>query len=354
MALLQTPNFLGADVYAPVFQISIEGIPMPPAILMSIMHVSVKQVTNDPSSFSLQISDPDFTLIDGTEMLLAEGKRLEIFMGYANSTKKLITGEITALGADLDENGGLSIQVDGFDALHNATRGTQFREFGVDQTDDQIVAVIAREMKLNADVTATVPRQVPKIQNHVSNMKFLKEIADTNGFSFWTEGSSLFFKPRRVGPQVIVARGKNLLSFSTHLSTAGHVGAVEVRGWDASRKESISARAMIDNAPEYMKKLSLTGLPQIKGNSAERVIYADGRVKSKAEAQTLADAELTKQRRNLLTADGSSIGNADIQPGSTLSLDNMGRFSGSYVVNTAKHDISQSGYRTTFELSQFL
>jgi phage protein D len=357
MELTQAPNFLGHDNYVPAFQISVEGSSMPPAILKSIMQISIKQVINAPSSFSLQVNDPDFRLIDTADMLLAEGKRLEIFMGYAGNTKKLIEGEITALGAEFDETGGLSIQVEGFDALHAATRGTQFREFRPEQTDSQIVADIARELKLNAKTGSTVARQDHRIQNHVSNLEFLSELAEANGFSFWVEENTLFFQPRREGSQVIVARGKNLLSFSTRLSTAGHVPAVEVRGWDVSRKEPISARALIDQAPEYNAKLSLTGLLQIKGQSSktpERVIYADGRIKSVAEAKARADAEINKQRRNLLTADGSSIGNTDIQPGSALILSNMGRFSGNYIVNAARHDISQSGYRTSFELSQYL
>lgn len=357
MALMQTFNLVGTDVFAPAFQVFIEGLPLPPAILKSVMQVSINQVTNGPSSFSLQINDPDFKLINAADMLLAEGKRLEIFVGYTGSTKKLIEGEITALGAELDESGGLSIQVEGFDALHRATRGTQFREFRPDQTDGQIVAEIARELKLNAKVGLTVTRQAHRIQNHVSNFAFINELADSNGFSFWVEKNTLFFQARREGSQVIVSRGKNLLSFSTRLTTAGHVQAVEVRGWDVSRKEPVSARALINQAPEYNAKLSLTGLLQIKGQSSkssERVIFTDGSVKSAAEAKARADAEITKQRRNLLTADGSSIGNVDIQPGSTVLLNNMGRFSGSYVVNSARHAISESGYRTTFEMSQYL
>lgn len=357
MELLQIQNFPGADIYVPAFQVSIEGIPLPASILKAIMRLSVNQVTNAPSSFRFQVNDPDFTLIGVTGTLLAEGKRLEIFMGYAGKTKKLIVGEITAISAELDESGGLSIYVEGFDALHNATRGTHYREFRQDQLDSQIVADIARDLKLNPSVSPTGPKQGSKIQNHVSDLEFLEVLAKANDFSFWVEGNSLFFKRRREGPEVGISRGKNLLSFSTRLSTAGHVQAVEVRGWDVSRKEPFTARALIEQAPEYNAKLSPTGTLQIKGESStisERVIYADGRVKSVAEAQTSADAELAKQRRNLLTAEGSSIGNTDIQPGSTLILSNMGRFNGNYVVKTARHDISQNGYRTSFELSQYL
>jgi phage protein D len=73
-----------------------------------------------------------------------------------------------------------------------------------------------------------------------------------------------------------------------------------------------------------------------------------------AEAQTLAHAELGKQQRNLLTAEGSTIGNPAIRVGTILTLENMGRFSGQYVVETARHDIGQAGYRTGFEMRQDL
>jgi len=358
MALLETQNTFGTDIFLPVFQVSIEGQPQSLSVMRSIMDISVNQVTNAPSSFSMQINDPDFTLIEGSEALLTEGKHLEISMGYAGNTKKMIEGEISAIKADLDESGGLTLVVQGFDALHRASRGTKFRELIQGKDDSQIIYEIAKDLQLGASVDQTVMRQQSRHQIHTSDLAFLTALAENNGFSFWVADHSLFFKLRREGSMVMVSRGNNLMSFSARLSTAGQVQIVEVIGYDPSTKKLISASASIDQAFEYQQQLTQDALQQIKGQTdkpSKRVIYAERGINSVAEAQERADAELAKQRHNLFTAQGSCIGNTEIQPGSIMTIQGMGnRFSHDYVVKTAQHDINHNGYKTSFELSQYL
>jgi len=359
MALLDTLNIFDTDVFVPVFQVWIEGKPQPPKVLSSIMQISVNQLTNAPSSFSMQINDHDFSMIDGNNALLTEGKHLEIYMGYDPAkTKKMIDGEISAISADLDEGGGLTIQVQGFDALHRASRGTKFRELEQGKDDSQIVYEIAKDLQLGATVSPAVMRQQPRHQIHTSNLECLTALAESNGFSFWVENKCLFFQTHREGPRAVVERGKNLLSFSIRASTAGQVQIMEVIGYDPSTKKLISYSTSIDQAFEYQQKLPQDARQQIKGQEntpSKRVIYAEGGINSVAEAQERADAELIKQRRNLFTTHGSCIGNTEIKPGSPMTVIGMGsRFSHDYLVKTAQHDISQNGYTTSFELSQCL
>lgn len=351
----QNLNLFGQEVYVPTFEVRVEGVPLLAPFLKAITSVSVDQVTNQPCSFTLQVNDPKFALVDAVQGIFAEGKRVEIFMGYARATQAMIAGEITSIGADLDEGGGLTLNVEGFDGLHAGTRGTEYREFRDEQTDSDIVREIASDMQLNASADPTGPRHGRQIQNNVSNLEFIEHLAKANGFFFWVEGDTLSFKGSRVGARVHVTRGKNLISFSTRLSTSGQTSAVEVRGWDAAQKKAFSARAVTTQSQAYAVMLSATGQAQINGIGSyrsERVIYADGKVRTIAEAQKLADAELAEQGRALLTASGSAIGNPDIRVGSILILENMGRFAGDYVVETVRHDINQSGYRTSFTVRQ--
>ena len=158
-------------------------------------------------------------------------------------------------------------------------------------------------------------------------------------------------KKTRPGKKIHITRGGNLISFSTRLSTSGQTSAIEVRSWDAAQKKVISARAVISQSEVSATKLSRTGQAQINGlgsTRSERIIYADGEIRSVDKAQAKADAELEEQRRALLSIQGSVIGNPDIRAGSILVLEKMGRFDGEYSVETARHDISQSGYHTSF------
>ncbi len=350
-------NTFSQGTMVPEFSVRIEGVPLAAPVLKAITSVSVDLVTNQPCAFVLQVNDPKFALVDAVQGIFAEGKRVEILMGYARATRSMITGEITSIGADLDEGGGLTLNVEGFDRLHAGTRGTEYREFRDEQTDSDIVREIATDMQLTASVDPSGQRQGRQIQNNVSNLEFIDQLAQANGFFYWVEGETLSFKRTRLGARIDVVRGKNLMSFSTRLSTSGQTSAVEVRGWDAAQKKAFSARVLADESQAYIAKLSATGRMQVKGigtRHSERVIYADGKVRTIAEAQALGDAELAKQRRALLTAQGTASGNSDIRAGSMLVLGNMGRFSGEYVVETARHDIDQSGYRTSFTVRQHL
>lgn len=351
MSLPQDFSLLGQEVYVPAFKIQTESGSLDAPFLKAITSVSVDLLTNQPCSFTLQVNDPKFALIDAAQGVFAEGRYLEIFMGYSKATQSMIQGEITAIGVHLDEGGGLTLQIEGFDKLHAGTRGTGYREFRDGQTDSDIVREIATDMQLTASVDPTEQRQGRRIQNNVSNLEYITHLAEINHFSFWIESNSLMFKKDHKGKKVRVTRSGNLISFSTRLSTSGQTSAIEVRGWDAAQKKAISARAVTAQTQTNAIKLSRTGQTQIKGlgsTRSERIIYADGEIRSVAEAQAKADAELAKQRRALLSIQGSVIGNPDIRAGSIVVLEKMGRFDGEYSVETAHHDISQSGYHTSF------
>lgn len=339
--------------YAPAYALTVEGAAIPAPILRAIMAVSVTQVANQPASFSLQVADPHLTLVDAAGGLFAEGRKVGIAMGYVGRLQPLIEGEITAISVELSESGGFTLGIEGFDGLHAGTRGTKYREFRDSQTDSAIVQQIAGDLRLGAAVDPTGVRSDRRVQPNVSDFAYLQELREANDYQLWVENGILFFKRVRPAPQVTVARGRDLISFSARLNTAGHVSAVEVRGWDAGQKQSFSASAGIDQAQEYVSRLSLTGRAQVAGASnSARVIYADGAVRSIDEAQRLVDATLAEQRRNLLSAEGSAVGNVDIRVGSTLVLANLGRFSASYIVERAQHNIDQGGYRTSFEMRQ--
>ena len=356
MTLLSNNLISGQNVFAPEYGLLVEGVPIPATILRSILSIQVNQVTNGPASFALQVNDPHFILIDVASGLFTEGKRVEISMGYRGENRRMIVGEITAISAELEEGGGLSLQVEGFDRLHAATRGTGYRQFRDTQPDSAIVEEIARDLQLTAVVDTTGSRRNQRVQTNVSNLEFLQGLAQANGFQLWVEDKTLYFKRHRPGPRVVVARGRDLISFSARLSTAGHVGAVEVRGWDPAQEQAFSARALASQSPAYTARLAATGQAQIGQGAAgpERVIYADGQVATIDEARTLAEAVLAEQRRSLLIAQGSAVGNPDLQVGSLVRLENMGRFSDEYVVEDAGHVISQAGYRTTFTMRQHL
>jgi phage protein D len=347
-------GFAPKGMLVPDYAVRVEGLPLPPAVRRAIVAVTVTQQANQPASFQMQVNDPQFLLIDAAQGLLAEGRRVEIAMGYVSNTLPMIEGEIAAIGVELDEGGGLMLHVEGFDDLHAGTRGTGYRQFREDQPDSAIVRQIAGEMLPTAVVDETGPRSAGRIQHNVSNLQYLQQLAQFHGFQLWVDGRSLYFMRRRPTTSAVFTRGVNLISFSTRLSTAGNVGEIEVRGWDPARKEAVSGRALAAQAGGGLQALSPTGQAQLLGAGAgtyKQVIHAQGEVNSVGEAQARADAAMLEQSRGLFSASGTVVGDPQLRVGSTVSLQNMGRFSlQTFLIEQLTHQVNQSGYRTAFEM----
>ncbi len=167
-------------------------------------------------------------------------------------------------------------------------------------------------------------------------------------FSLGSTGTHSYFKQNPPAPtHVKLTWGQNLLSFSSRLTTAGRVDAFEVRSWDYGQKQAITGRAERSGA-----SLSPAGEQQVAGAGvrSERVIWRDHGVRSAQEALAYAQRLMADQEQGALSGSGSSVGRTDIRAGSILELANLGRFSGSYQVESVTHTIGEGGYQTHFEV----
>jgi len=349
----------GMEVLVPDFLLWIEGVPIPAAVLRSIVAVAVNHTENLPATFSLEVNDPQFLLIEAVGGLFTEGKQIKISLGYVGNLRGLIEGEITAVDVQLDQSGGLTLHIEGHDYLHAATRGTQVRPFPAGRPVSAIVKSIADELGLGAEVDAIAARTNAPMQYMQNNLDLLQGLAEQEDCQFWVEGKVLYFKRQRAGSNIVLSRGVNLISFAGHLSTAGQVGEVEVRSWDATRKQPITATAVASQSADYLSTLSAIGLIQVltggatQAGKGKTILHATGTATSVQEVKADADKALADQRRKLLTGSGSAVGDPGIGVGSIVTLIGMGRFSRhQYIIENVTHRIDASGYRSTFEMRQ--
>ncbi len=351
MGLQVLPN-----IYVPTFDMAVNYVPLPLPIAKLVISIGVTQHLDPPNTFRFRLNDPKLLLADPQTGLFTEGARVDISMGFVSNTRKLIVGEITALTADFPNSGPATLEVEGLDLLHRLSRGTFYRRFdgpdpGSGLSDDQIVTQIASEMNLLPDVDPTGPRAESRVQSNVSNLAFVKQLADLDGYYLWVDGDTLHFKQLRPAPTSIrLEWGKTLMSFSPRLSTAGQVQSVEVRGWDPIQKQSFSVTVQRAGGPA--SALSASGQTQLTMGSGgqSNLLITDARVASAQEAQHYAQAILTNQQQTLITGSGTSVGQPDMQVGSRLDLRGIGRFSGTYTVQQATHTINAGGYQTSFEV----
>jgi phage protein D len=343
------------DIFVPTFELTLNHAPLPPPIAKQILDVGVTLHLSPPDSFTFRLNDPTLSLVAATGGLFTEGSRVELSLGFVGSTKRLIVGEITALTADFPADGPIGIQVQGFDLLHRLTRGTVYRTFegptpGSGLPDSQIVTQIAAEMQLIPSVDTTPARTEPRTQNNVTNLAFLTELTNANGFFFWVDADTLFFKKERPAPTTItLERGKTLLSFSPRLSTAGQVNTVVVRGWDAIQKQSFSVQVKRSTGGTALAATSQQQLAQGSGGKSELVVD-DAPVANAQEAQAYGEALLAMQQQTVVTATGSCVGNPELVVGSLIEVTGVGRFEGTYVVEQVTHTLNAGGYQTSFEV----
>jgi len=345
-------------ITVPAFEMVVNYVPLPLPIAKKIMEVRVTEFLHPPNQFGFRVNDREMLLINAQGGLFTEGSRVEISMGYVDNIKKMIVGEITALTADFPSSGPATIQADGFNLLHRLTRGTFYRRFegptpNSGLPDSQIVSQIASEMQLIPSVDPTSPRNEPRVQDHVSNLAFVEDLARANGYFLWVDGDALYFKSQRSTPNTIPLEwGKTLLSFSPRLTTAGQVNAVEVRGWDPIQKQSFSAR--VERSGAGTGGLAPTGQQQISQGSGgiSALVITDAPVSSVQEAQSYAEAILSEQQQTVITGSGTSVGHPDIRVGTILELSGIGRFNGSYMVEQVTHTLGSGGYQTSFQVRQ--
>jgi phage protein D len=349
------PTTQPLNIYVPTFDIKVEGASLPPAIAKRISQVSVSESLNTPGAFDLEFYDPTLERIDPQRGLLTEGTGVEIWLGFVGHTRRMMVGEITSLDVNFSESAAVMVRAEGFDLLHRLTRGDAYRSYGKDP-DARIVQQLAEEMGLRAVTDATPSsRSEPRTQTYTSNLDFLEQLARENGYSYWVDGETLYFKRSRPAPNTVQLEwGKTLINFSPHLSTAGQVNEIGVRRIDHIKRGE-PPNFLAQRSAAAMQFLSPAGQRQLKrgaGGSSRHVVAEGTTVASPQEAETQAESLMRQQERRLVAGGGTAMGNPDIQLGTILDLRRVGRFEGTYEVTQVTHSVSDSGYQTSFQVEK--
>lgn len=344
------PATSGQAVLVPEYTITVDGRPLPALTSERITQVSITRRVDPPDHFTIDLFDPQLELIAPPAGPFREGAEVAVQVGFRGGATIGVTGTVTAVAVEFPPDGSPSVRVDGFDPLHALTRGTCYRVFpgqgDVGPRDADVVARVATDSGLGAAADAGPPRRTTPVQDHVSDLAFLRELAAANGYAIWVERRVLQFRTGR-GPAgtVALARGDDVLSLRLRLTTAGQVARVVVQGWDPVQKQAFTGTAGRESlAPE------LSTAPTGGTDRALLVSHAD--VASAAEAQLLARSIMAEQGRTLVTGSGVAVGRPELDVGAVVTLRGTGRFdAGRYVVTEATHTVDDRGYRTEFQLN---
>src|SRR5262249_18771324 len=246
------------------------------------------------------------------------------------------------------------INVSGYDLSYPMTLGKRSNNW-TDQTDTQVVKLIAAKYGLDVKADDTKVKHPKTEQSQESELQFLEKPAQRDGVEMYVYDKTLSFRPpqNNIPAAVTLEWGKGLVSFAPEVNISEQISKVEVRGWDVQKKAEILGVASRGDEPgrepgrrsgaEYVKAV-------VKDDDAASLKIRIP-VFSKQEAEQRAKAILKKRAEMLVQGSGESIGLPEIMADTNVELKGLGKmFSKTYYVDQSTHTISTSGYKTTFKV----
>lgn len=126
-----------------------------------------------------------------------------------------------------------------------------------------------------------------------------------------------------------------IISVSLRNKTAGTYNKAKVAYHDSLVNETIEAEASSDDSPDNGKVLEI-----------------NQRVKSQAEAESLAEEQLRQANKKEVSGRIDLTGFPNVVGGSVITLSGWGNFDGKYFVQSATHTYSGSGYLVSIEINE--
>ena len=337
----------------PDFAIYLDGSKIPPAAAAAVLGIRVYQTRNGASAFELVVSDP--LLKWQSDPLFTDCKEVKIDLGPIGKLKTVFDGEVTAWRTELENKGHTVIVHRGMDRSHRLMRGTKTRTYA-DSTPLDCVSKIAGEAGLTAKTVGGSPDPVKmfRFQANESDFSYLRKMADLEGYQFWVDAKELHFERPTLSSSddCTFKFGDEIKTFLPVANFRTPLAEVKIGAWDPEAKKEIEGKAdkskMLWTVPGGKPGADLAKFGSVKPKKS----MVESQVASKAHADTVAAAILTRAAMGFLTAEVEVIGSPDVKPGAMVNLKQVGVFSGHYLVNEANHFYDAAGYATIFYVAR--
>lgn len=189
---------------------------------------------------------------------------------------------------------------------------------------------------------------VPVLKEKVDDFKYLRMLAEQYGMSLLNVDGELIFDNviKNSSPIIELTIGSGLLDFQKRFSLQGQVGEVEIWGRDANQKfikgsaTSVSIGGKGQTAVQLAPKFKQTAL-------RENNEY----VRTEKQCVELAQARLDSIALNFISGKGTCVGLPELIPGRFVAIKGLDEeTAGSYFVTKVRHQFSQQGFYTEFEV----
>jgi len=350
-----------SQVHTAKFEISVDGRPLASHLDAALLHLTVDSSVRLPDSFAIAFRDPHRDVLDAAKVKIGSRVEIRVFSGTAPQGQKLVSGEVTALEAELDAEATTTV-VRGLDLSHRLFRNRATETY-TNVTYSDVADKVARRAGLETgriDATRTVHDHVS--QGNVTDWDFLTGLAREVGFQVGvTDGKFVFGKPveANTGPQdgtytssdpLQLVMGKDLLRFRAIVRSSEQVEEVQVRGWDMRQK-----RAVVGTAPAATTSATIGTTPRELANRFGGRAYVGVGVPydEQSEVDAAAAALAEDIASSFAEFEGVARGNPQIRAGRAVSLSLVKTpFDGRYSVTSSRHIYdTESGYTVAFTVS---
>lgn len=296
------------------------------------------------------------------------GDDLEVMMGLeGESPKRVFLGKVTGNVPSFDTHLPVTVNIRGMNDLHKLARERKTRTY-TNQKDQDIVSKIASENGLSPKFG----KEPPTLQHehlhqwNMTDLEFLRLRASRTARNLWVDldNKTLYYVKyeKDQGPVATLTYTEEgdaaLENFNPQSNAGAQVQKVKVYGWDPWKKEKIVG--------EYTASASPLGSEQGSnsyGDSPE-LNSCDVPVRTKEEADLIAESMCTERNMNFITGTATTKGNADIKCGTVVEIKTEDkRYNGKYYVSGVRHTFSHGasglgggtgmgGFKTTFHFQR--
>jgi uncharacterized protein involved in type VI secretion and phage assembly len=354
------------ESFANTLVVEVEGRPLPDDVKTMLSYAYVDDSRNLPDAFLLRYRDPGQVVLGKAGFTVGARIALKVQTAEPGGPLELLTGEITAVGLDLDRTGTFT-EIRGYDHAHRLFRGRRVAVYP-NMTIADIVRKVAERAKLKVGTIDPVPGvggrpNTQFSQDNVSDWEFVSRLADAVGAQVTVIDGTLEFRlpappsgapdtsaKAHTNPLVLEAH-RTLVTLRASVTAAEQVPEVEVRGWDFENKQAVAATARPSTAGAEVPGVDPVALSRKFGSPP--FLAAQSRHRTQAEARATADALAAQLGGACVELEGSARGNPRLRAGTAVSLANVGEpFTGKYTLTSTRHLFNdQVGYTTEFTVS---
>ncbi|WP_033441622.1 VgrG-related protein [Saccharothrix sp. NRRL B-16314] len=352
------------ETFANSLVVEVEGGPLPADVKSLLTHAFVDDSRNLPDVFVLRFRDPGHVVLGKAKFKIGAKIALKVQTSDPGGPQPLMTGEVTAVGVELDATGTFT-EVRGYDLGHRLFRGHRVAAY-----PNMTIADVVRKIAQRADIPVGQIDDVRGFgrphtqlsQDGVSDWEFLSRIAGLVGAQIAVvEGKLEFQLPEepksapapnakaKANPLVLEMH-RTLLSLRAAITAAEQVPEVQVRGWDPENKQAVVAAE-----PPSALGTEVAGLDPLAlaGKFGSPPFLAAGTHRTQAQANAVAAALGTQLGGACAELAGVARGNPKLRAGTAVALTNIGEpFAGRYTLTSTRHLFAeQVGYTTEFTVS---